>query len=125
MLTPGHMRRGRGELRNQYVLTVAPEHLRFRTIRQRVEIKPIGRRAVSLVARSDASRTAPFHPLRKHILHDQIGKRLPIVAFETRHDFRIALPGRERLPVVFQVVSALLLEPLKETRRPSGIVVFE
>ena len=80
---------------------------------------------MSLVARSDASRTAPFHPLRKHILHDQIGKRLPIVAFETRHDFRIALTGGKSIPMFLQIVPTLLLEQLKETRRPSGTVVFE
>ena len=80
---------------------------------------------MSLVARSDASRTAPFHPLRKHILHDQIGKRLPIVAFETRHDFRIAFPDCKSIPIFLQIVPALLLEQIKETRRPSGVVVFE
>ena len=118
--------RGRGrELRYEHVAVVTAKHLRLRAVRKRIEVKPVGRCAVRLVARSDVACMAPFDPLRENVVDDQVRKRLAVVALEPRNVVRIALSSGKRLPTVFQVVAALRPERLEKARRPPGSVVLE
>ena len=117
-----HMGRRRGELRDEDV-AVLVEHLGFRDVGEGVEVKPVGGRAVRLVAGDDAARATPVRPDRKRV-EDEVGQRLAVVVAEAELLVLRAARARECGQVVAQVVAALRLERLEQGGRPRCAVVF-
>ena len=121
-----HVRRRGGEFRDKDVAAVV-EHLRLRDVGERVEVEPVRGRAVRLVAREDAARTAPVRPHAER-LHGKLGERLAVVEAQFPQIRRLPRP-RKLPPPGREVVAAPGLEHLEEARRPGrpevlpGIVV--
>ena len=135
-----HVRRGRGELRDEDVAVarthergrdtrilrsrlVAAEHFGLGDVGKRIEIKPVRRRPMRLVARTDAARRAPRRPLRKDILDHHLGQRLAVITLDTPDCVRIA-HARELGIMVLDPISAALQKRRRKLLRPPSAEIL-